>query len=98
MGAVVNLDQLFHRDLSINLCGRQSSVTQKLLYITEICSAIEQVRGERMPQAVRRNVVDVGTLSDVFVDHPANRTRGDPPSAAMQENGLLVAFGRRAFV
>jgi len=53
MRAVVYLDQLFHRDLSIDLCGREASVTQEFLDVTKVCTAIEQVRRECVPQAMR---------------------------------------------
>ena len=98
MGAVVYFDQLFHRYLSIDLCCGEASVTEEFLNVAEVCAAVEQMRSERVPQAMRRNVVDVGALGYVFVDHPTYGTRSDASSAAVQEDGLFVALSGRAFI
>lgn len=72
MSLIIHLDHLFHRNLSVDLCRRQSCVAEQLLDITKVSPLIEQVRGKGVPQAVRRNVVNIGTQPDVFVDHPSD--------------------------
>lgn len=72
MRAIIYLDHLFHRDLCVDLCRRQSCMPEQLLDIAEVSPLIEQVRGKGVPQAVRRNVVNIGTQPDVFVDHPSD--------------------------
>ena len=42
-------------------------MAKKLLDVAQIGALVEQVRGEGMPQAVRRNVVNVGALPEMTV-------------------------------
>lgn len=53
---------------------------------------------KRMPQAVRRNAVDVGTQFYVFIDHPADAAGGYPRSLIIQKTGLDVSFRGRAII
>ena len=55
-------------------------MAEEFLDVAEVGALIEQVRRERMPQAVRRDVVDVGTKLYVFVDQPANTASRQPRS------------------
>ena len=92
MRAVVDLDHFFHRDLGVDLGGREAGVAEEFLDVAEVGALIEQVRGECVAQAVRRDVVDVGALLDVFVDHPADAAGGDPRALVIKETGLLVTL------
>ena len=98
MCPIVDLDKFFHRDLRIDLRGRKSCVAEEFLDVTEVSTAIQKMCRERVPQAVRRDIVDIGTLNDVFIDHPADTPGGDTAPAAVEKHSLLVTLGRRAFV
>ena len=41
---------------------------------------------------MRRYVVDVSTLFNVFVEHASDASGGQTTAAAMQENGVHIAF------
>ncbi len=98
MRFVVNFDQFFHRNLRVDLRRRKPRVSEKFLNVAQIRARIEQVRGEGMSQAVRRDVVNVGAEFDVFIDHSPDAAGRDARSLIIQENGLLVARRRRAVV
>src|SRR5688572_15455541 len=51
-----------------------------------------------MPQGMGRDIVDVGALFDVFIDHSADASCCDASALIIQENGLFIAFDRRAVV
>lgn len=72
MTPIIHLDHLLHRYLSVDLRRREPCVAEEFLDVAKVGSLIEQVRRERVPQAVGRDVVDVGTELDVFVDHAAD--------------------------
>ena len=43
---IVDLDQFFHGDVSVDLRRRETCVAQELLYVAQVGAAIEQVRRE----------------------------------------------------
>ena len=57
MRLVVNLDQLFHRDMRVDLRGREPRMTQQFLDVAQVRPAVQQVCRERMAQGVRTDVV-----------------------------------------
>ena len=72
MRLVVDLDQLLHRNVCINLRRRQARVAQQFLYVTQVCATVEQVRRERMSQRVRTDVVHPRADPNVLLNHPAD--------------------------
>ena len=50
---MINIEQPLLRDVGVDLGGRQITVAEKLLHTAKIGAAIEQVRGETVPQRVR---------------------------------------------
>ena len=54
MGAAIGLDQAFGVDFGVDLCGRQRGVAEQFLDRAQIAAAREKVRGEGMPQGMRR--------------------------------------------
>src|SRR5215217_3490775 len=67
MRFVVDVDQLLHRDVCINLRGGQARVAQQLLNVAQVCAAVEQVRRKRMSQCMRADVVHPGAEPDVLL-------------------------------
>src|SRR5205807_9003275 len=53
MRFVVNLDQFFHRNVSVNLGGGEPRVAQQFLNVAQVGAAVEQMRGKGMTQRVR---------------------------------------------
>ena len=49
MSLIIDLDHLFHRDLSVDLRCGQSRVAEEFLYVAKVGAAVEQVRGESVP-------------------------------------------------
>src|SRR2546425_8859157 len=72
MGLVINLDQLFHRDVGVDLRRREASVAEQFLNITKIGAAVQQMRGKRMTQGVRADVVNAGAETNIFFHQPAD--------------------------
>ena|SRR5437016_6635264 len=72
MSSVVNLDQFFHRDVSVNLRGRESRMAQQLLNIAQVSAAVEQMRRKRMAERVWTYVVDADAESNVLFNQPAD--------------------------
>src|SRR5438270_441818 len=50
MSLIIHLDHLFHRDLRIDLRGRQASMSEQLLDVAKVRSRVEQMRCECVPQ------------------------------------------------
>lgn len=49
--------------MRVNLCGGNACMTKQLLHGTHIGTALNKVRGERVPQGVRmQRLIDVRTL------------------------------------
>jgi len=44
MRLVVDLDQLLHRNVCVNLRRRETRVAQQLLDVAQVCATVEQVR------------------------------------------------------
>lgn len=75
MRSGVYIYHLFHRNLRIDLRSRQTRVAEEFLNVAKVGARVEQMRREGVPQAVRRDVMNVCALLDVFVDHPADAAR-----------------------
>src|SRR6266850_2766571 len=83
MRLVVDLQHLLGADVSVPLRRRKGSVAEQLLDRAEVGAAVQEVRGEGMPEAVRRNPVLHGALGE---------TRGeDPPHASIGEARAFLA-------
>src|SRR5439155_20212781 len=65
--------------MAVQLRRRQRAVTQQVLDRAQVGAALQQVRRERMPQAVRMR------------EHAAQRRRVEPTSARRQEERVLRA-------
>src|SRR5260370_33983767 len=66
VGFVVNLDQLFHRDVSINLRRRETRVAEQFLDVAQVGATVQKMRRKRMTQGVRADVVNAGAESNIF--------------------------------
>ena len=72
MSFVVDLDQLLHRDVCVDLRSRETRVAQQLLDVAQVCAAVEQVRGKRVSQGVWTDVVHPRTDPYVLLNHPSD--------------------------
>src|SRR5262249_19816152 len=84
-----------HRHLCVNLSGRKAGVSEKFLDVAKIGTGIEQMRSESVTEAVRRNVMNVSALFDVFVDHSADAAGCQAAAPTVQKHGLVFAFSGR---
>ena len=92
MRLVVDLDQLLHRNVCINLRRRETRVAQQLLYVGQVCATVEQVRRKRMSQRMRADIVHPRANPDVLLHHPADRSRRDPRPLIIQKQGFVIAL------
>ena len=92
MRLVVNLDQLLHRNMSVDLRRREPRMAQQLLNVAQVGAAVEQVRSKRMPQRVRTDVVHAGADANVLLNHPAHRASRDSRSLVVQKQRFIVAL------
>jgi len=72
MRLVIHLDQLLHRNVSVDLGGRKTRVAQQFLNVPQVSATVEQVRGERMTQGMRTDVVDARAKAYVLFDQPSD--------------------------
>ena len=72
MRLVVDLDQLLHRDVCVNLRSRETRVAQELLDVAQVCAAVEQVRRKRVSQGVWTDVVYPRADAYVLLDHASD--------------------------
>src|SRR4051812_3135469 len=88
MGMVVDAAEPLRVDVAVHLRGRERAVTEQFLDRAEIGAALEQVRGEGMPQAMR--VLDEAAQGRGIETSPA---RGDEQRVlrAARELGSCVA-------
>ncbi len=62
--------------MRVNLCGGNACMTKQLLHGTHIGTALNKVRGERVPQGVRmQRLIDVRTLPRSPDDFPNRLSR-----------------------
>ena len=78
MGAVVDAAEALRVDVAVDLRRRERAVAEELLDRAQVGAALEQVRRERVPQAVRVR------------EHAAQR-RGVEPAAARGEEERVLA-------
>ena len=57
MAGRVHLTQSIDSDQGVDLCGRHRRMAEQFLHHADVCAAVEQMRGERMPQGVRGEVL-----------------------------------------
>jgi hypothetical protein len=82
MGLLVDLPQMFGRDVGIHLGGDQILMPEHLLDGAQVASPIEEVRRERMAEGMRADFLVQGRLPDPPGHHEA-RPPFRKPAAAM---------------
>ena len=95
----VDLAEPVHRDQGVDLRGGDRRVAQQFLDDPDVGPAVQQVRGERVPQRVRRYVgsgVQPGADGG-GVQHAPGTLPGQPAASRVQEHGRAdrPALGRR---
>ena len=88
----VEVFQALTSDMRIDLRRRQVAVAQQQLHDAQVCASIQQVRGKRMPQAVRRQfLADPGFFSIALDDVPERLARhAVAPARREQVVGLAL--------
>src|SRR6476469_9524383 len=81
MGRVVDPAQALAVDVGVDLGRRQRAVTEQLLDRAEVGAALEQVRGERVPEPV-------------WVPHETAQRGGLEPAAARREEERVIRARR----
>ena len=72
MRLVVHLDQLFHRNVGVDLGSGKSRVAQQFLNVAQVGAAVQQMRGERMAQRVWTDVMYARAEANVLFDQASD--------------------------
>ena len=93
MGLVVGIAKAFLGDVSIDLRRREGGMPEESLHTPQICSGVEEVRGEGVSQLVWSHVEgDVG-LCEVLLEQGVDRSRGEPPAKFGEKERSLGHLG-----
>src|SRR6185369_9324191 len=92
MRLVVDLDQLLHRNVCVNLRRRETRVAQQLLDVAQVCAAVEQVRRKRMSESVWTDVVHPRADAYVLLHHPADRASSNSRSLVIQKQRSFITL------
>src|SRR5205085_4972127 len=79
---VVHFPQLFPGHVGVNLRGGETGVPEQLLNRAQVRAILQEVRGEAVPQRVRRRVGRQRRFFDVTMD--------DRPHRAVREAGAVL--------
>ena len=82
---VIDVEQVFHRELRVTLRGRQSLVTKQFLNRAQIGAFFEHVGAKSMAQGVRMNVGRESFGDGDFLDDPADTAGGQASAALIEE-------------
>ena len=63
------------REVGVMLGGIQAAVSQQFLHRIDVRSAIQEVRGERVPDDVRATLGERARLCNVVIHTPVNKGR-----------------------
>src|SRR5579875_2301306 len=76
--------------MRVYLGGSQAAVSQQLLHTADVCTGIEQMRGETVPQRMRTGARIKSGLGKILFHQPANAPRGQACAVAVEEQGGLM--------
>ena len=60
-------------DMCVNLRGEDIFMPEHLLHSPEVCTALHQMRSERMPERMRGNFLSNPRRQSLLLDHVENR-------------------------
>jgi hypothetical protein len=80
------------RDMCVDLCGTQVAVTQQQLHYAQIRTAIQQVRGECVPQTVWRHLPADASFLGVSLDDVPERLAGHAITATRWKQVVRLAL------
>ena len=96
VGLQISRAQPFHRDVRVDLRGREAGVTEDLLHGAQVGAAFEQVGRGGVAQPVRPQVGSARQLGQMLVHQPADRSGIDPPTLrAQDQRGTAAGPGQR---
>src|SRR5438477_7173472 len=88
----VHLFQTLASHVCVNLCSRQITVTQQHLDDAQVRAVIEQMRGERVPQGMRREFFgNIGFTGVALDDVPESLAR-HPVTPPRREQVVSLAL------
>src|SRR5205807_2385143 len=95
---VVAVAQAVGGHVGVNLRGAQAAVAEQLLHAADVGPAVEQVRGEAVPQAVRAGARVEARLGQVLGQLAADAARRQPRAVLVEEQGVapLAPLRQRA--
>src|SRR5687768_993143 len=94
MSRRVNLPKFLDGDQGVDLSRRHRGVTEQLLDDADVCTTVDQVRRERVPEGVRRHLCgDAGTLRRLG-QHGPGALPAQPSSPGIQEQRRGCRLGR----
>ncbi len=98
MGLFIAAPETVHGHVRIQLGGRQTRMTEKLLDGAEICAAVEQMRRSAVPKGVRTACSGITERLQGFMDLQPDGPLVDPPASGAQEErgATLLGHPRRS--
>src|ERR1700709_1600170 len=89
----IDLLEAVAREVRVHLGGGDVGVTEHLLHGTEIAAAGEQMGGEAVAQGARTHAAAEAGVAGVALDDLVEALAGQRPTAEVDEELRLVAFG-----
>ena len=78
--------------MRVNFCGRDAFMTQHLLHGAQVGASLHQVRGKRMAEGVRTDLLfNTGILGPLLDQHEHHFAR-EVAAATVQEDIVLLAL------
>src|SRR5262249_57385633 len=96
MSLLVTLLQALRRHMCVDLRRRQIAMAEQLLHAADVGAAVEQVRGEAVPQAVRARARVEAGQRQIFLQEPADATHGQPGAVLVQEDRVELSVRQGA--
>ena len=88
---VVHCAQPRDRDMGVELGSGQAGMAQQFLHDAQISTALEQVGGRAVAQAVRTRIAGRASFAQELVDNPASGARVQATAAHAEEQGRSAA-------
>src|SRR6187399_61591 len=93
MGGRIRIAEPSRIDASVDLRGRNGSVTEQLLDRAQVRPALQQMRGKAVAQGVRRYPSGERRLAHPQPEPPGDVRVGESPAALGEEQRLLARVG-----
>jgi hypothetical protein len=92
VGGVEDLAQVVGRHVRVDLGGRHVGVAEHLLHAAQVGAALQQVRGEAVPERVQADLAGHAGGAQVTAQDVGEALPGQGPAAGVQEQLIVAAL------